>query len=144
MLCFGPVLDQIWNSFCRAHDIIEKITFDETFLAPRGFEIFVDWVRIWNQIKWLAILPGFWDRIWTLFGTNKKCLRLFPWFIRQKGLFIHHLDNVYMIAPYYIIILETLNAIIDQEKSEQKNNIRAKSGTLASWEQQGVAWCFTS
>lgn len=34
---------------------------------------------------------------------------------------------------------KNLNAIIEQERNEPKNNIRAKSGTLASWEQQGVA-----
>jgi len=32
-----------------------------------------------------------------------------------------------------------LSAIIEMEKSESKHNVRAKSGTLASWEHQGVA-----
>ena len=32
-----------------------------------------------------------------------------------------------------------LSAVIEQEKLETRNNIRSKSGTLASWEQQGVA-----
>ncbi|XP_065068676.1 transmembrane protein 237B-like [Rhopilema esculentum] len=41
--------------------------------------------------------------------------------------------------PLDDLATKNINAIIEHEKDEIRNNIKSKSGTLASWEQQGVA-----